>query len=297
MKIFSFGILVAACLLSTSAVSQKAELRKAIAEIGRSIEGQVGVAIMDLRTKDTLIHNVHGIFPMQSVFKFPIALAVLDRVDKRKVSLSKKLKLTTRDLLPNTWSPLREKYPGANVEVTVEEVLRYMVSHSDNNACDILLRLLGGPKNVNNYIHNLGVTEMQIKFNEAEMHAAWDNQFDNWSKTRSMLKLLELFYDKKLLSQNSHDLLWNMMAETTTGSNRIKGLLPKETEVLHRTGTGGTNEQGIHGAVNDIGIVRLPNGKYFAIVIYLGRVNGQVPELERKMAEIALAAFNSAWLN
>ncbi|HEY0742777.1 MAG TPA: class A beta-lactamase, subclass A2 [Chryseosolibacter sp.] len=297
MKTFSFGVLVSAYLISASAFGQKAELRQKVAEISRSVDGQVGVAIMDLQTKDTLVHNVHGIFPMQSVFKFPIALTVLDQVDKKKFSLGKKLKLTERDLLPNTWSPLREKYPDANVEVTVEEILKYMVSYSDNNACDILLRLVGGPKRVNQYVHKLGVNEIQIKFNEEEMHAAWGNQFDNWSKTRSMLKLLELFYDKKLLSQNSHDLLWKMMAETTTGPNRIKGLLPKDTEVLHRTGTGGTNEQGVNGAVNDIGIVQLPNGKYFAIVIYLGRVKGQLPDLERKIAEISLAAFNSAWLN
>jgi hypothetical protein len=49
--------------------------------------------------------------------------------------------------------------------------------------------------------------------------------------------------------------------------------------------------------VNDVGIVKLPNGKYFAIVIFLGRVKGEVPDLERKIAEISLAAFESEWLN
>jgi beta-lactamase class A len=282
---------------SFCSLAQKNDLRDKVTEIAKTIEGQVGVAIMDLQTKDTLIYNVHGIFPMQSVFKFPIAVAVLKAVDQKKLSLSQKIKLTKADLLPNTWSPLRDKYPDGNAEVTLEEILMYTVSYSDNNGCDILFRLMKGPKKVNNYIHRIGIDEMEIANTEEEMHQAWDLQFANWSKTRSMLKLLELFYDKKLLSASSQKLLWKMMAETTTGPNRIKGLLPKDAEVLHRTGTGGQNEQGITGAVNDVGIVKLPNGKYFAIVIYLGRVKGEVPALEKKMAEIALAAYESQWLN
>lgn len=296
MRCIQFVTFVISLLITTEVVAQKNDLRNSITQIAKTVDGQVGVSIMDLTTKDTLVYNRHGIFPMQSVFKFPIALAVLKKVDQNKLSLSKKVKLTKKDLLPNTWSPLRDKYPNANAEVPLEEILMYMVTHSDNNACDILLRLLGGPKKVNDYIHKLGVTEMAIKYNEEDMHKEWNAQFDNWSKTTAMLKLLELFYDKKLLSPTSHAVLWKMMAETSTGSNRIKGLLPKETEVLHRTGTGGVKDE-VNGAVNDVGIVKLPNGKYFAIVIYLGRVRGNVPDLEKKMAEIALAAYQSEWLN
>lgn len=252
---------------------------------------------MDLSSKDTLVYNTHGIFPMQSIFKFPLALAVLKKVDDGKLSLSQKIKLTNRDLLPNTWSPLRDKYPDADVEVTLEEILMYTVTHSDNNGCDILFRLLKGPKKVNAYVHSLGVKEIAIKYNEEEMHEAWDAQFDNWSKTRAMLALLEMYYDKKLLSPSSQAILWKMMADTSTGPKRIKGQLPKETEVLHRTGTGGQNEQGIMGAVNDVGIIQLPNGKYFAIVIFLGRVKGDISALEKKMAEISLSAYQSEWLN
>lgn len=297
MRSLQLCLIALGLFVATNSDAQKDELRKKITEIAKSIDGQVGVAIMDLSGKDTLVFNTHGIFPMQSVFKFPLALAVLKKVDEGKLSLSQKIKLTHRDLLPNTWSPLRDKYPNANVEVSLEEVLRYTVTHSDNNGCDILFRLLKGPKKVHDYIQRLGVKEIAIKHNEEEMHKEWNAQFDNWSKTRAMLSLLEMFYDKKLLTPASQSLLWQMMAQTSTGPNRIKGLLPKETEVLHRTGTGDQNEEGISGAVNDVGIVRLPNGKYFAIVIYLGRVKGEIPALEKKIAEISRLTYESNWLN
>lgn len=281
---------------TVSAHAQKTDLRHEISNLAKAVDGQVGIAVMNLTTKDTLLYNVHGIFPMQSVYKFPLALAVLDQVDRKKLSLNQKIKLTERDLLPDTWSPLRDKYKPGDA-ITLEEVLMYTVTHSDNNGCDMLFRLLKGPKNVDRYVKKLGVSEIAIAATEEEMHADWDTQFTNWCKPRAMLRLLELFYDGKLLSDSSQKLLWRMMAETSTGPNRIKGLLPKGTEVLHRTGLGNTNAQGITGAVNDVGIVRLPDGRYFAIVVYIGRVKGQIPDIEEKIAEIAKVVYESGWLN
>jgi beta-lactamase class A len=39
--------------------------------------------------------------------------------------------------------------------------------------------------------------------------------------------------------------------------------------VAHKTGTSDTNQQGITAAVNDIGIVTLPDGKHFAISVFV----------------------------
>lgn len=284
-------------VFSISAHAQRDDLKRKIESLASTVDGQVGIAIMDLSSKDTMLYNVHGIFPMQSVYKFPLALAVLERVDQKRLKLDQKIKLTKRDLLPDTWSPLRDKYPNAEVEVTLEEILMYTVTHSDNNGCDILFRLLKGTSKVERYVKDLGVTEIAIEATEEEMHQAWDIQFTNWCKPRAMLRLLELYYDKKLLSPKSHALLWKMMAETSTGANRMKGLLPQGTEVLHRTGLGDRNPEGRVGAVNDVGIVRLPNGKYFAIVVYIGRAKGEVPDLEKVIANITLETFNSKWLN
>jgi beta-lactamase class A/beta-lactamase class A VEB len=59
------------------------------------------------------------------------------------------------------------------------------------------------------------------------------------------------------------------MKETETGKNRLKGQLPRGTIVAHKTGTSGTNKTtGITAAVNDIGIVFLPNGGHFFISVF-----------------------------
>jgi beta-lactamase class A len=286
----SFCAAIILLLLSISAFAQKKSLKAEIEEIARASKGTVGVSVMDLSSRKTFVFNKNFKFPMQSVFKFPLAMAVLAEVDKGKFSLDQKILVTKKDLLPNTWSPIREKYPEGNVELTLAEILAYTVSQSDNNGCDILFRLLGGTANVHKYVQSLGVKEIAIRATEEEMARAWEVQFTNWSKPEAMLKLLEIFNRGDKLSKSSSDFLWKIMTETTTGPNRLKGLLPPGTSVAHKTGTSGTNDQKVTAAINDAGIMTMPNGKKIAIVVFVANSTDSVQDSEKIIARISKAA-------
>ncbi len=285
-----FGLLL--WVLPQVTFAQKDALRIQLEQISQSAKGNVGVAVRHLENGDTLTLHGKRHYPMQSVYKFPLAMAVLDQVDGGKLSLGQKIHVTQKDLLPNTWSPLREKYPNGNVDVTLAELLRYTVSQSDNNGCDILFRLLGGTKQVNDYVHGLGVKGIAIVATEEEMHQDWNVQFTNWSEPVAMLSLLQLFYELKQLSKASSDFLWKIMVETTTGPNRMKGLLPKEAVVAHKTGTSGTNDKGISAATNDAGIVTLPNGEHFAIVVFVANSPADEKTREAVIARITRAVWD-----
>lgn len=270
-----------------------AQDKAAIERIINTSKGTVGVAVRALDgNSKPLIINGNAKFPMQSVYKFPLAMAVLDQVDKGKLSLEQKILLTKQDLRPDTWSPLRDKYPQGNVSVTLAEVLAYNVSQSDNNACDMLFRLVGGPANVQKYIRSLGVKDMAIATTEEEMQSAWNVQFRNWSKPQAMLRLLEIMDEGRALSKSSNAFLWRIMTETTTGPNRIKGLLPADANVAHKTGTSGTNDKGITAAVNDAGVVTLPNGKKFAVVVLVANSTDDAATSEKVIAQISRAAWD-----
>ncbi len=206
---------------------------------------------------------------MQSVFKFHIAAAVLDYVEKGKLSLDQKIALDKSNLHENTWSPLREKYPNGNEGVALVEILEFTVAKSDNNGCDIMLKLLGGTKTVQNFMNSKGVKNFQIKFNEEEMHKDWNVQYENYSTTQSALDVLKKFYDGKLLSKKPTDYLMQVMLSTSTGINKIVEQLPKNTPVARKTGASGKNETGLTGAENEIAIITLPNGKHYAIALFV----------------------------
>lgn len=252
----------------------------------------VGVSIYGIENNEWVNVNNDRHYPMQSVFKFHIALAVLHCVDEGKLQLSQEIMVNKNDLLPNTWSPLRDKYPDGNVALPLAEIIKYSVALSDNNGCDILLRLIGGADTVNRYIHSLGITEVAISANEEEMHKAWDVQYSNWSTPKAATELLVLFYDQKILSKKSFDFLWNVMIETSTGKNRIKGELPMGTPVAHKTGTSDTNEKGITAATNNIGIVALPGGRHIVISVFVSDSKEHAETNDKIISAIAKAAWD-----
>ena len=272
--------------------AQMAKLNSQIEQITKGKQAKVGVAILDFDGKDTLTMNGAGHFPMQSVFKFHLALAVLNQIDKGKLSLNQKIFVKKADLHPNWWSPLRDKYPNGDVYVPLSELLSFTVSQSDNNGCDILFNLVGGPKKVNDYIHSLGIKEVAITSNEEVMQADWNVQYTNFSTPVAAVKLLEKFHKKHILSKNSEAFLWKIMAETTTGATKIKSLLPKNTVFAHKTGWSGTNKDGLTGATNDIGIVTLPNGKQFAIAVFVTNSMEKETTNDRMIAEIGKATYD-----
>lgn len=270
-------------------------LRNKIEQIVSDKNAVVGVSIIGNNGKDTMTLNGEKHFPMQSVFKFHIALAVLSEIDKGKLSLDQKVEISKNDLLPEDfWSPLRDENPNGG-SFTIERLIQYSVSHSDNTACDVLIRLIGTPKTVEEYIKKSGINDIKITFNEEEMQANWENMFQNWTTPKAASETLKLFYENKsnLLSKSSYDFFWKTNKETTTGKNRIRGQLPEKTVVAHKTGWSGTNkETGITAAVNNIGIVFLPSGEYFIISVFVSESKENFDSNEKNIADIAKATYD-----
>ena len=288
-KIYVFSLL--SLFVSNQIFAQDtAALREQIEHIISGKKATVGVSVLGIESGDTLAINGTRNFPMMSVFKFHIALTVLSKVDKRELSLNQKVFISRKELL-DTWSPIKDKYPDGDVTLTLNEILRYTVSHSDNNGCDILLRLIGGTQFVQEFINELGIKDFIIKYNEVQMAQA-DNARANTTTPQATVKLLNLFYNKKILSKKSTQYLYGLMEENSRGATLIKGKLPAGTVVAHRTGMSGTDENGLQIALNNIGIIALPNGKHVAIAIYVNDITERKEVAEAIIADIAKVAWD-----
>ena len=280
----------AACFeLNGQRISKELLIEK-ISDVIENHHAIVGVAVMDSRGKELIQINGENHFPMQSVYKFHLALAVLHNVDQQRLQLDQIISVNATDLDQSTHSPMREERKTKTFDITIGELLYYSVALSDNNACDILFKLMDGVKSVQGYLTSLGERNVSVAATESEMSTGWDVQFSNWTTPVAAARLLERYYSTPLLNTPTHDFLWNQMVKSIRGE-RIKGMLPEGTVLAHKAGTSARNSEQVQAAFNDIGIVMLPNGKHFSIAFFI--MNSK--ESDQENAKVTATISKLVW--
>ena len=247
-------------------LGQTPELKKEIEIIVGGKDLKLGLALYDFSTGKSISINGNDKYPMQSVFKFPIGVALLDCVSRGEFSLSDSVTLTKADLLPDLWSPIRERWPEG-VRLPLVSVMTYMVAHSDNSATDFLIHKIGGVARIQDIVNRLGAKKINIRNNEAEIQGSWSVQFDNWTTPNAMVDFLRLMNDGKLLDKANTAVLWEIMASASSGS--VNRLVSKTVTFARKTGYSGVNSQGIIAAQNDVGIIEFEDGRRVAYAIFL----------------------------
>ncbi len=264
---------------------QNTELRNQIERIASAAKGRVGVAAEVLETGEWVALNAREHFPMQSVYKLPIGMAVLAQVDDGKLRLEQQVRVEKSDFVRSgQHSPIRDRNPNG-VELTLREVLRFAVSESDGTASDVLLKVVGVDA-VTKYLNELGINELVVANTEKEIGSDWETQYRNWASPDGAVQLLKRLHERRGISAQSQELLFKFMTETPTGPRRLKGLLPKTAVVAHKTGTSGASN-GVFAATNDIGLITLPNGQHLAVAVFVSDSPADLVTRERVIAQIA----------
>jgi beta-lactamase class A len=267
------------------------DLQKRIEQAALAAKGRVGAGVMLLETGESAFLNQNEQFPMQSVYKLPIAMAAMRQIDEGNLTLEQKIRVEKSDFVRKGMaSPLRDKNPNG-AEVSVAELLRLSISQSDGTASDVLFRLAGGAEAIQKYLEEIGVKEVAVVNTTKETGRDWETQYQNWASPEGAISLLRALHERRGLSETNQAFLLKILTETATGQRRLKGLLPKGTPVAHKTGTGGTRN-GITGATNDIGIITLPNGNHLAVAVFVSDSPVDEATRERVIAEIAKIAWD-----
>jgi len=271
--------------------SQAADLTKDLERTAQRIGGRVGVSAVLIETGEHVAFHGDQPFFMASVVKFPVALRVLQLADEGKLLLDQKVALQKSDLAPGATVLGGNFKPGT--EFTIRDLLSYMITASDNTACDVLMRLSGGPQAAMARVQALGIQGIRIDRMEKELAADFDRSHARFLKdTRdtstpdAMAALLAKFQAGETMKPASTTVLREML-ERTTLSNRLKGLLPPGTVVAHKTGTWRD------AATNDAGIITLPGGsRHIAIAVFTNRSKKDLAAVERAIAEMGRAVYD-----
>ena len=260
-----------------------------IAQLADGSRGRIGVAAIDLTTGEKIGILEDQLFPMASTSKIAVAAAYLEMVEQGKYSLTSEFPL----LLPirsakfsSPAAPVREgEYMSA------ARLIEIMIARSSNPATDTLLRVVGGPDAVNDWVRRQGIKNFSIDRDIATL-VRDDGEFDpaqhidrrDAATPEAMIALLQGLYQGKYLSAESRRVILDAMAKTRTGKRRIPALMPDYVEVSHKTGS-------LNNTSSDVGILEAPDGRAIAVAIY---VTGQGSRRARedRIASIARALYD-----
>lgn len=283
-------------LLATGVWAQEAPMvERELARIAKVGGGVVGATAIHLETGQRVSVNGKDSFPMASTFKVPIAVTLLNLVDKGEEKLTRMVTLFPDDFHPGSGT-LTSLFnpPGFNqagVALSLRHLLELMLLISDNSATDVLLREVGGPAAVNQRLAALNVEGVRVDGPTITMiQDARKNGGKPVAKDQStpdgMADLLLKIVKGEALGKESTELLMDIMRRCQTGNARLKGLLPEGTVVRHKTGT-------LNYTANDVGIIELPNGAGRVVMAAFVKESEQPSEKrERALAEMARAVHD-----
>lgn len=267
-------------------------LRTEIIELIKDKHATVGVAVI-FNGDNILTINNDARYPLLSVFKFHQAIALANYLAKENIPLSSTIHIKKSDLQPNTYSPLREKYPAGNIDITISDLLKYTLQLSDNNACDILFNTFINPIKTDKYIRSLGINDFSISQTEKDMHDNLDSCYENWTSPVAAAKLLDIFLTAKMMPPCYFDFIRNVMIECKTGNDRLKRYLPSDKAIVgHKTGTGDKNRRNEIIGLNDIGFVLLPDGQRYTIAVLIKNSSESFQNTAQIIADISWKVFN-----
>jgi beta-lactamase class A len=294
LSLFIIGIF---CVTQLFAQQKKhVELKQKLQSIISKYKANVGLSVIELETSDTFSINNQTPFTMQSVFKFPLALTVLHLAEKGKLNLDEKVLIKPAMWKQFGWSSLKTRYPGDSLFISIDSLVMYSISYSDNLSCDKLFEIIGGPKVANDFMHQKRCKNIQIKRTEILMNISREAMHENNSTPYEMSLLMKKFYDEKIIGKKYQEKLLHYMIANFTSNTRMKGALPNEIKVAHKTGTGSFDTTRID-ACNDVGIIYLPNGNHLAVSIFVMNSKESYATTEKLIAILTKEIFEFYKLN
>ncbi|AMO72396.1 serine hydrolase [Sphingorhabdus sp. M41] len=297
-------------------------LVREIDQLWRTFPGKTGIAVKRIDGGWEFGHRSDEYFPQQSVSKLWVAMAMLDKIDQGRASLSDPIRIGKEDLTVFHQPMAVEVEREGSVVKSVYTLLEKALASSDNTANDALLRHAGGPDAVRRFIakNSLGKirfgpgerllqsgiagmewkqdlsyrrtfyaarAKIPVEQRRQSLNAYLADPVDGASPI-AIVRALDKLARGELLSDNSTKLLQSILKRTRSGPNRLKAGVPAGWEFLHKTGTGqvlGSMATGY----NDIGIMTAPDGTRYAVVVMMGDTTASIPERMRMMQAVTRA--------
>lgn len=251
----------------------------AIVALEQRYGGRLGFMALDTGSGARIAYKADERFNTASTFKWLLAAAVLNRVDRGAEKLDRRIAYTRADVLGV--SPVTE----ANLDkgsLSVGELVAAIVETSDNGAANLLLASLGGPAELTRWLRAQGDAVTNMVRNEPALNSAVPGDVRDTTSPAAMVGNLQRLILGTGLKPASRERLTASLVASRTGLSMLRAGLPADWRVGDKTG------RGANGTTNDLAVAWRPTGAPVLMAAYL--TMGDAAKGEAVIADLARLA-------
>lgn len=274
------ALLTAMLLGAAVAMGDEDPLAKAAQAIEKELRAEVGLAVYRTGDGSWSLYKPDQRFPMASTFKV-LACAALLASDVPDMP-----RLKVEDL--EDYSPVTEKLVGQSVSPF--ELCAATMRTSDNTAANLVLRAIGGPAAVTQFVRELGDTATRLDRWEPDLNAGTPGDPRDTTTPRAMAQTLYRLILGDGLAAQDQAVLTEWLRANEVGGPLLRAGIPADWIIGDRTGAGGNGTRGVVAVMGPSG--RPP----LVAAIYISRTeasmdkrNAAIAKLGRVIADMEFA--------
>ena len=229
-------------------------------------QGTISVAFRDLLTGEEIMINESETFHAASTMKTPVLIEVFKQAKEGKLSLSDSIRIRNefQSIVDGSMYSLnpaddseQKMYGLVGKKKALKDLVNDMIIYSSNLATNTVIELVGA-KNVMNTMRELGANHIQV-LRGVEDGKAFEKGLNNTTTAFDLLVIFEAMAKGKAVSPGASQQMIDILLHQQF-NKMIPARLPTTVKVAHKTGN-------ITGVLHDSGIVFLPNGHSYVLVL------------------------------
>jgi len=260
-------IILMLCGSYTMAQENLTTLKNDILKQFSSVEGNFALAFLELDQKGEHIYiNEKENFHAASTMKTPVMIEVFKQADEGKFSLDDSLIVKNRfkSIVDSSEFSLSLSddsgeglYKFIGQKMSIRDLVYNMITVSSNLATNILIDLVGA-KNVMATMKNIGADDIRV-LRGVEDLKAFDKGLNNTTTAYDLMIIFKRIAEGTVVSKEACKEMIKILCDQKLNT-KIPAKLPIGIKIAHKTGS-------ISGVEHDSGIIYLPNGKTYILVM------------------------------
>jgi beta-lactamase class A len=182
--------------------------------------------------------------------------------------------------LPSNTDSEGDLYARLGTKITRYDLIFRMITESSNLATNMIIDQIGA-KNVMKTMKNIGADDIRV-LRGVEDTKAFRKGLNNQVTAYDLMLIFERIAKGTMVNESASNKMIEILKEQKFNSV-IPAQLPKDVQVAHKTGS-------IAGIFHDSGIVYLPNGRAYVLVLLSADVKDDV--VKKTLADVSLQFYN-----